>query len=138
MANAGSPVIELDLSSMKDPPRDGLHLLPAEIESDGDANVHQYFTAAIQEREGEMQVSFRGRALRGRDLPVPLGYVGLVLKEDHEPCLEEEDRRLRVKSAFSSMTYWNLETPPTADDSVVMVMSWTQLAEAIHGPVEDQ
>ncbi|XP_041037981.1 ribonuclease H2 subunit C isoform X2 [Carcharodon carcharias] len=86
----------------------------------------------------ERGVSFRGRALRGRDLPVPLGYVGLVLKEDHEPCLEEEDRRLRVKSAFSSMTYWNLETPPTADDSVVMVMSWTQLAEAIHGPVEDQ
>ncbi|XP_078392539.1 ribonuclease H2 subunit C [Cetorhinus maximus] len=138
MTDTGSPVIELDLSSVKDPPRDGLHLLPAEVRSDGDANVRQYFTAAVRESDGEMQVSFRGRALRGRDLPVPLGYVGLVLKEDHEPCLEEEDRRVRVKSAFSSVTYWNLETPPTADDSVVMAMSWTQLAEAIHAPVEEQ
>ncbi|XP_078064586.1 ribonuclease H2 subunit C, partial [Mustelus asterias] len=86
-----------------------------------------------------LQVSYRGRALRGRDLPVPPGYIGLVLKEDREPSLEEEEERtVRAKSTFSSLTYWNLETPPTADDSVVMALSWTQLADALQAPVEDE
>lgn len=32
---------------------------------------------------------------------------------------------------FDKMTYWNLETPPTSDDRVVMAMDWPELAEAV-------
>jgi len=32
---------------------------------------------------------------------------------------------------FHNFTYWNLETPPTSDDGVVMAMAWPQLAEAV-------
>ncbi|XP_067877989.1 LOW QUALITY PROTEIN: ribonuclease H2 subunit C [Heterodontus francisci] len=138
MVSTGCTVIKVDLRSLKEAPRERLHLLPAEIKTDGDANVDQYFIPAVRERDGGMQVSYRGRALRGQGCPVPPRYVGLVLKEDHEPCLEEEDRAVRIKSAFSSLTYWNLETPPTADDSLVTAMTWTQIAEAVHAPVEDQ
>ncbi|XP_059497462.1 ribonuclease H2 subunit C [Stegostoma tigrinum] len=135
---AADSVITVDLSSLKFSARDQLHLLPVAIESDGSAKVEQYFSPAVRHRDGELQVSYRGRALQGRDLPVPPGYVGLVLKEDHKPCLEEEDRNVSVKSSFSSVTYWNLGSPPAEDDSVVMAMGWTQIAEALHAPVEEQ
>uniref|UniRef100_UPI00398F11B3 ribonuclease H2 subunit C n=1 Tax=Pristiophorus japonicus TaxID=55135 RepID=UPI00398F11B3 len=138
MASSGSAVIKVDLVDLNDAPRDRIHLIPAEIQSHGEAKVDQYFTPAIREGDSEMLASYRGRALRGRDLPVPPGYVGLVLKEDHEPCSEEEDRSVRMKSAFSSLMYWNLETAPTADDSVVMAMTWPQIAEALHAPVDDE
>ncbi|XP_060711605.1 ribonuclease H2 subunit C [Hemiscyllium ocellatum] len=135
---AVSSVITVDLNSLKDPARDRVHLLPARVESDGSASVGQYFSPAIRHRDGALQVSFRGRPLLGRDLPLPPGYVGLVLKEDHRPCLEEEDRTVSVTSAFCSLTYWNLESRPTEDDSVAMAMGWTQIAKALHAPVEDQ
>lgn len=32
---------------------------------------------------------------------------------------------------FDKLTYWNLETPPNSDDTVVMAMDWPDLAEAV-------
>lgn len=32
---------------------------------------------------------------------------------------------------FDKLTYWNLETPPNSDDTVVMAMDWPELAEAV-------
>lgn len=84
-----------------------------------------------------MTVSFRGRALKGQEVSCPHGYTGLVLKEDHKPTSDQEDRTVRVESVFNRFTYWNLETPPTSDDGVVMAMAWPDLAAAIHGPVDD-
>ncbi|XP_069824337.1 ribonuclease H2 subunit C isoform X2 [Dendropsophus ebraccatus] len=86
-------------------------------------------------RDGK-EVSFRGRVLRGQEVSVPAGYMGLVLKEDHKPCSEDEDRCLNVRSTFQSFTQWNLETPPSADDVLVMSMAWPKIASAIHAPVE--
>ena len=42
-----------------------------------------------------------------------------------------QDRTVRVSSAFDKFTYWNLETPPNSDDTVVMAMDWPELAEAV-------
>ncbi|KAG7230424.1 hypothetical protein INR49_024533 [Caranx melampygus] len=36
-------------------------------------------------------------------------------------------------SVFDKLTYWNLETPPNSDDTVVMAMDWQRLAEAVGG-----
>ncbi|XP_077143546.1 ribonuclease H2 subunit C isoform X1 [Ranitomeya variabilis] len=85
---------------------------------------------------GGKEVSFRGRMLRGQEVSVPAGYMGIVLKEDHKPCSEEEDRCLNVRSTFQSFTQWNLETPPSADDVLVMSLAWPEIASAIHAPVE--
>ncbi|XP_069750257.1 ribonuclease H2 subunit C isoform X2 [Narcine bancroftii] len=138
MASSSSSAVRLEVGTMDEAPRDRVHLLPVDIESNGSANVDQYFTPAVQEHKGEMQVSYRGRMLQGRDLLVPSGYVGLVLKEDQQLCAEEEERTVRVKSAYSSLTYWNLESHPTPDDTVVMAMSWPQIAHAVHAPVEGE
>lgn len=38
---------------------------------------------------------------------------------------------MKVSSVFDKMTYWNLETPPNSDDTIVMAMDWPDLAEAV-------
>ncbi|XP_069550562.1 ribonuclease H2 subunit C [Brachyistius frenatus] len=114
-----------------------VHLMPCEVEHNGPAQVSQYFTATTKDRKQEKVVSFRGRGLKGQELSCPQGYTGLVLKEINKPGSDQEDRTVRVSSVFDKLTYWNLETPPNPDDTVVMAMDWPELAEAIHGPIED-
>lgn len=38
---------------------------------------------------------------------------------------------MKVSSVFDKVTYWNLETPPNSDDTIVMAMDWPDLAEAV-------
>lgn len=38
---------------------------------------------------------------------------------------------MKVSSVFDKLTYWNLETAPNSDDTVVMAMDWPELAEAV-------
>ncbi|XP_030594693.1 ribonuclease H2 subunit C [Archocentrus centrarchus] len=135
--SCNSSVIHLRASLVEQAPRAPVHLMPCEIEHNGPAQVDQYFTATIKDCKKEKSVSFRGRGLKGQEISCPQGYTGLVLKEINKPGSDQEDRTVRVSSVFDKMTYWNLETPPTSDDTIVMAMEWPELAEAIHGPVED-
>ncbi|KAL1262033.1 hypothetical protein QQF64_007298 [Cirrhinus molitorella] len=102
-----------------------------------DVSKQLFFNPTVKERKHETTVSFRGRGLKGQDLLCPKGYTGVVLKEIQKPASDQEDRVVKVSSVFHHFTYWNLETPPTSDDGVVMAMTWPQLAEAMHGPVDD-
>ncbi|XP_077387268.1 ribonuclease H2 subunit C [Festucalex cinctus] len=132
-----SCVTRVDASSVGQAPREQLHLIPCEIEHNGHAQITQYFNTAIKDRKHEKTVSFRGRGLKGQELTCPQGYTGLVLKEINKPDSDQEDRTLKVSCVFDKLTYWNLETPPNSDDAVMMAMDWPELAEAIHGAVED-
>ncbi|XP_069824336.1 ribonuclease H2 subunit C isoform X1 [Dendropsophus ebraccatus] len=131
-----TPLARLELGALHSAAREPLHLLPCQIQRQGAARVREYFSPAVREAPGGKEVSFRGRVLRGQEVSVPAGYMGLVLKEDHKPCSEDEDRCLNVRSTFQSFTQWNLETPPSADDVLVMSMAWPKIASAIHAPVE--
>lgn len=42
-----------------------------------------------------------------------------------------QDRTVKLSSVFDKLMYWNLETPPNSDDTVVMAMDWPELAEAV-------
>ncbi|KAJ8405188.1 hypothetical protein AAFF_G00321790 [Aldrovandia affinis] len=137
MSSNGSVTL-LQLGSVVQADKPQVHLLPCEIEQDGPAEVSRYFTSAVKDRKHEMSVSFRGRGLKGQEVSCPQAYTGLVLKEDHKPTTDQEDRTVRVSSVFHHFTYWNLETQPTSDDAVVMAMAWPELAEAIHGSVDDR
>ncbi|XP_049592726.1 ribonuclease H2 subunit C [Syngnathus scovelli] len=129
-------VTRVDASSVDQAPREQLHLIPCEIEHNGPAQISQYFNAAIKDNQ-EKTVSFRGRGLKGQELTCPPGSTGLVLKEINMPGTDQEDRTLKVSCMFDKLTYWNLENPPNSDDAVVMAMDWPELAQAIHGAVED-
>ncbi|XP_040266113.1 ribonuclease H2 subunit C [Bufo bufo] len=132
----GAPFTRLQLESLRSGVEESLHLLPCQIHRQGAAKVEEFFSPAIRAAHGGKEVSFRGRKLRGQEVTLPDGYMGIVLKEDHKPCAEEEERSLNVRSIFQSFTQWNLETPPSADDVLVMSLAWPKIASAIHAPVE--
>lgn len=134
--SCNSSVIRLQSPSVGQTQRAPVHLLPCEIEHNGPAQISQYFTATVKDREHEQTVSFRGRELKGQEISCPQGYTGLVLKEVNRPGSDEEDRTVRISSVFDKLTYWNLETPPTSDDTIVIAMDWPDLSKAIHGPVD--
>ncbi|XP_057362883.1 ribonuclease H2 subunit C isoform X1 [Manis pentadactyla] len=56
-----------------------LHLLPCEVPVNGPAPVGRFFTPAIRQGPDGLQVSFRGRSLRGEKVVVPPGLVGYVM-----------------------------------------------------------
>ncbi|XP_002939369.3 ribonuclease H2 subunit C isoform X1 [Xenopus tropicalis] len=131
-----SSCVRVDPRSLSGAVSEPMHLLPCQIQREGAANVKGYFAPAVKDREGGKEVSFRGRTLKGQEVSVPSGYMGVVLREDQKPCSEEEDRLFTVKSTFRSFTQWNLETPPSADDVLIMSLIWPKIAAAIHAPVE--
>ncbi|CAH2324985.1 ribonuclease H2 subunit C [Pelobates cultripes] len=134
--SSAASCIRVDLSSLPKAGPETVHLLPCEIQSEGAARVSEYFSPAVRDGEAGKEVSFRGRVLRGQEVAVPAGFVGVVLKENHKPCSDEEDRCLTVRSTFNSFTQWNLETPPSEDDILVMSMQWPKIASVIHAPVD--
>lgn len=132
----GAPCARLELHTLSSAAQEPLHLLPCVIHRQGPAKVTEYFTPAIREAPGGKEVSFRGRVLRGQEVTVPEGYMGIVLKEDNKPFSEEEDRSLTVRTTFQSFMQWNLETPPSADDVLVRSLAWPKIAAAVHTPVD--
>ncbi|XP_030620569.1 ribonuclease H2 subunit C [Chanos chanos] len=134
-ANSSVTVVQLDSAAQAN--KEQLHLLPCEIEHNGPAEVSRFYSPTVKDHKHEMTVSFRGRPLKGQEVNCPQGYTGLVLKEVQRPSSDQEDRIVKVSSVFNNFTRWNLETPPTSDDGVVMAMMWPKLAEAIHGPIDE-
>ncbi|XP_028917075.1 ribonuclease H2 subunit C [Ornithorhynchus anatinus] len=118
-------------------PPTALHLLPCEIRHDGAAAVSRYFSPAVRPTPSGPVVSFRGRSLRGEEVRLPPGYVGLVLQEPERPLDQEEERTVRATTAFSSFTAWGLETAPGPDAGIHGALVWPGLAAAIHAAVDE-
>ncbi|EQB77718.1 ribonuclease H2 subunit C isoform 1 [Camelus ferus] len=56
-----------------------LHLLPCDVPVNRPAPVGRFFTPAIRQSPDGLEVSFRGRSLRGEEMVVPPGLVGYVM-----------------------------------------------------------
>ncbi|XP_015272363.1 PREDICTED: ribonuclease H2 subunit C [Gekko japonicus] len=144
MAAGDRSPVRLALGSLQgsEASHERLHLLPCVVQHDGGAPVQRYFAPAIRgpqqpEPGDESTVSFRGRMLKGKQVLVPKGYLGLVL-EEVAPYLSSEERNVQVKSAFESVSVWNLERAPNESDEILMAFSWPKIAESIHAPVADE
>ncbi|XP_068922462.1 ribonuclease H2 subunit C isoform X2 [Petaurus breviceps papuanus] len=129
-------LIRLQPSSVRAAAPTPLHLLPCEIQHDGPAAVSRFFSPAIRPGPSGPVVSFRGRSLRGEEVMLPSGYVGLVLREE-DKGKGPEDRTVQAIGTFSSFTLWGLETPPGPDARMHGALSWPSLATAIHAPVAE-
>uniref|UniRef100_A0A8D2JF21 Uncharacterized protein n=1 Tax=Varanus komodoensis TaxID=61221 RepID=A0A8D2JF21_VARKO len=134
--------------------------LPCAVHHDGAAAVRRYFAPAIRPADapGELSVSFRGRSLKGKEVQLPEGYVGLVLKEDASALsplevsslarwgvrpdpqmpltapslpIPLQERQVRVKSSFDAVTVWNLERAPDSMDEILMAFDWPKIAEGV-------
>ncbi|XP_036272489.1 ribonuclease H2 subunit C [Pipistrellus kuhlii] len=135
-----------------------LHLLPCEVGVSRPAPVERFFTPAIRQGPDGLQVSFRGRSLRGEEVEVPPGLLGYVMVMEEKPvgkqdfsagsdreeqelveppeALERDfDRFIGASASFSRFTLWGLETTPGPDAKVRAALAWPGLAEAIHAQV---
>ncbi|XP_019501159.1 PREDICTED: ribonuclease H2 subunit C isoform X1 [Hipposideros armiger] len=147
--------------SLRDADPVTLHLLPCEVPVNRSAPVERFFTPAIRQGPDGLEVSFRGRSLRGEEVEVPLDLVGYVmvmeekgevlgkhnfskgskneeeLVEPPEALERDFDRSIGASASFSRFTIWGLETIPGPDAKVRAALTWPSLAEAIHAPVPE-
>ncbi|XP_019501161.1 PREDICTED: ribonuclease H2 subunit C isoform X3 [Hipposideros armiger] len=119
--------------SLRDADPVTLHLLPCEVPVNRSAPVERFFTPAIRQGPDGLEVSFRGRSLRGEEVEVPLDLVGYVMVMEEKG----EDRSIGASASFSRFTIWGLETIPGPDAKVRAALTWPSLAEAIHAPVPE-
>ncbi|XP_006860977.1 PREDICTED: ribonuclease H2 subunit C [Chrysochloris asiatica] len=141
-----------------------VHLLPCEVLVNGPAPVERFFTPAIRQRPSGLEVSFRGRILRGEEVAVPPGVAGYVmvmnekaevlaeLERRHkrrgleheeeaqarsEPLERDFDRCIGATASFDHFHLWGLETIPGPDAKVRGALTWPNLAAAIHAQVPE-
>ncbi|XP_023440444.2 ribonuclease H2 subunit C [Dasypus novemcinctus] len=137
-----------------------LHLLPCAVPRNRPAPVSRFFTPAVRRGPDGLEVSFRGRRLRGEEVEVPPGLVGYVMateedgevltgpegkqhflegsekdEEEEEPLERDFDRFIGATASFSRFTLWGLETVPGPDAKVRGALTWPSLAAAIHAQV---
>uniref|UniRef100_A0A8C9JNZ6 Ribonuclease H2 subunit C n=1 Tax=Panthera tigris altaica TaxID=74533 RepID=A0A8C9JNZ6_PANTA len=149
--------IHLRPGTLRDAPPATLHLLPCEVLVSRPAPVGRFFTPAIRQGPDGLEVSFRGRKLRGEEVVVPPGLVGYVMEDQGEVVVgkgssegssndneqEQEaperdfDRFIGATARFSGFTLWGLETIPGPDAKVRGALTWPSLAAAIHAQVPE-
>ncbi|CAH2013304.1 unnamed protein product [Acanthoscelides obtectus] len=116
-----------------------LQSMPFKVHADCDANVEQYFNSYVKTtKDNYFKSSFRGYPLLGKEVPVPDGYVGLVLHESIKPITEKEERKLRITNTFSNITFWNWDKVPSKNDSIIKALEWIEIAEVLHSPIVEE
>ncbi|KAL8783640.1 MAG: hypothetical protein Q9213_004500 [Squamulea squamosa] len=116
------------------------------------------YWAPQQDKDGNLEAYFRGRKLKGRQVRVPEGYKGVVVKgeakedntqrknvkrltrqqlqdEDVDEDDEEEVQVLEEVAGFKDFIVWGHEAVADGDDAFVKgVEEWVKFAEAMHAP----
>ncbi|NWI43303.1 RNH2C Ribonuclease, partial [Picathartes gymnocephalus] len=91
----------------------------------------------------ELWASFRGRRMGGRELPLPPGYRGVLLKrgEPGEPPLcEPGDPQagwVMVTGSFAAITDWGADSAPLPGRGLARALQWGPLAQALPAPVTE-
>ncbi|XP_034869148.1 ribonuclease H2 subunit C isoform X1 [Mirounga angustirostris] len=156
--------IHLRPGTLRDAAHATLHLLPCEVLANGPAPVERFFTPAIRRGPDGLEVSFRGRRLRGEEVVLPPGLEGYVmvmeekgevllgqdfsegsskLREQQELAVPREalerdfDQFIRATASFGRFTLWGLEAIPGPDAKVRGALTWPRLAAAIHAQVPE-
>ncbi|KAL8812700.1 MAG: hypothetical protein Q9223_000500 [Gallowayella weberi] len=112
------------------------------------------------DKDGHPEGYFRGRKLKGREVSLPVGYRGVVVKkgaegneaqkkieedlrrsrmEDDDGDPEDEIRVLEEVTQFDELMVWGHEAIAESDDTFVKgVEEWVKFAGAMHAPGLDE
>ncbi|KAI9138636.1 ribonuclease H2 non-catalytic subunit-domain-containing protein [Paraphysoderma sedebokerense] len=147
-------IVSSSLQSAKVLNSSNFHLLPCNIDHDGPAKVSSYFVvneaknetdllngeSTTQHTDKQYEASFRGRHLRGRNVPIPPGYQGHILQEtsvnDHHIYSNEEDqdnhdpkRTFKSVYKFNEIMLWGHdEFPQLWKDNVLKGLDWCSMS----------
>ncbi|KAJ8982381.1 hypothetical protein NQ317_005475 [Molorchus minor] len=101
--------------------------VPFKIYADCDAKVSKYF---------DNYVKINSKC--GKKVEIPEGYKGIVLHESIKPSREKDERKFYIVNNFTSMTFWNWDKIPSANDSITQALQWIDIAEALHSPILEE
>ncbi|KAL8807313.1 MAG: hypothetical protein Q9182_000818 [Xanthomendoza sp. 2 TL-2023] len=137
-----------------------LNLLPCRIHHDGPINTTPRYWDPTTDKDGHPEGYFRGRKLKGREVSLPVGYRGAVVRkgaedneaqkkivenqpsirmEDDDGDPEDEVKVLEEVTQFDELVVWGHEAIAESDDTFVKgVEEWVKLARAMHAPGRDE
>lgn len=135
------------------------HLLPCRIQHDGPVNASEKYWSPQRSTDGVSEAYFRGRKLQGREIKIPGGYSGIVVKAEAKelgnlPVNRERWRQkeesghgveddgeeevlkvLEEVGEFRGIMVWGHESIAGGDDTFVKgIEEWIGFADMIHRP----
>ncbi|KAL2039928.1 hypothetical protein N7G274_007331 [Stereocaulon virgatum] len=129
------------------------NLLPCRIDHNGPVDASPRYWAPEIASDGKPEAYFRGRKLKGKEVKVPTGYKGVIVKEakkeDTGKDTEKKDVRdgrdneeeaeefsmLQDLGSFDKVMLWGHESIVESEDPFVKGMEeWIGFAEAMHRP----
>ena len=128
----GFPMIEVRASEgTSEAAPSQAHLLPCEIQATGPALVSAYFQP--QAREKSQEAAFRGRGLKGAEVPLPPGYAGAMLADTVSADVADgEERRWVHRGVIDKFTFWKHDELPHGEEPILKAMRWAELADVLH------
>ncbi|KAL8840720.1 MAG: hypothetical protein Q9170_001238 [Blastenia crenularia] len=154
-------MISIQRPNLKGPPSECTpNLLPCRIHHDGPVNASERYWAPKPSEDGTFESYFRGRKLKAREVKIPEGYRGVVVKEKATESDKQEDRmlseRLRGREGeeameddeeeeeitimeevgeFGEIMVWGHESVAQGDDTFIRSLEeWIDFADAMHRP----
>ncbi|KAJ1474158.1 ribonuclease H2, subunit C [Baffinella frigidus] len=135
MSTAGSLLVREGIGEVK------VHNIPTKTTFCGPAEVQSYFQPtqdpsckASPDGKEVLLSSFRGRTLRGAEIPLPEGYSGYAIRP---VCAGPEGldggEELEAVHRFTHVTAWNHDVKPAASDYFPALVDWSSLAAVLHG-----
>ena len=112
-----------------------LHVLPFSLKHSGPAPVSSFFLSTVHAvSTGDQRASFRGRPLCGHVVPVPRGFVGVVLQQQQQQQGQQKQQQplpFSSVSSFRQITSWKWDAN-TTNDQLSAAFSWPDISAAIH------
>lgn len=103
------------------------HLMPFTIEYGGPASVSNYFeTTFIKKQDSDtIESSFRARPLKGKQVQLPSGYTGAIIKR-------QENNFISTVGEFEQLYYWKYDEEPSQVDPLPRSLDWFTISSALH------
>ncbi|KAM3522239.1 hypothetical protein NHJ13051_005801 [Beauveria bassiana] len=158
---ASPPMLSIENGS--EPRKVTANLLPCRIHHDGSIDPVGAYWRPTDNKDNSKEAYFRGRRLKGKTLPLPQGYCGLVLERKtdelqkeahHQPCdgerADDDDNddvvametvgKMQATGEFDEMVIWSHESMASAaaDPYVRSIEEWLQVSEKARPAIETQ
>lgn len=108
------------------------HLMPFKINYKGPGATANYFETTIIQPNNQiksssstLEASFRGRPFKGKELNIPSGYFGAIIKKNNQ--IEAE-----TIGEFNKLYYWKYDEEVSETDPLPSSLNWFLVSSAIH------
>ena len=119
---------------------ENVHLLPCQIKFTGPCRRSAYFRpkkVKLENGETLLEVTLRGRLLRGEKTQLPDGCKGLIVSQARPPEGKQITNYAKVTGEMDSITRWSHDDHPTDADQLPRALKWFPIAAALHERTTD-